>query len=584
MAIPPGAWRRFRPHLNERKLALLLAFVFVAMSVWVAATPYDPATDLADATTNDIWSDLIREGKYALPLSEWKARGYPPTQSSVISLNGEYYVVNEKGPAHAMLVAALDSFGAGALTGTLCAALALAGTYMLGRRLFNWKVGFLASLLVLTNLTVVVMWHRHLWTDASTMHTLVLGAWLLVEGLHQAGKAAEEWRPSRRWAAAGIGVLGGLCFGLSIATRYPVALVLVPFLLYLFARRAYPRTAGGRSWPRVIGRTAADAAPFVLGLVLVLAPLMQYNATYFGGPLRSGYDATSLMDFTRTGNLTERNQSVQWSSGIGEGAQNVWDNSFILTPVILFMMPLLVLVPFAVVLLWRRPEFWLLVPWAVIVFATYLSLPWVKMYANALNTPWEPRYFMPAIPPLAILAAFSLDDVALSRSPDGRKLFFAVSVTAVLMLAGLVPAENHFKEMRDGMHMTPRGPQGPPAPPGQPPVRPNASGPGDLAFAPVTLAELLSSPAKYAGRFVRVENLTVAEAGLPLVNLTGAGGSLTARLENFTALPPFVQPGRMVHVRGPWTGMDRNGNGRADPGEFILNIKFGTSDRIEGAD
>jgi hypothetical protein len=80
-----------------------------------------------------------------------------------------------------------------------------------------------------------------------------------------------------------------------------------------------------------------------------------------------------------------------------------------------------------------------------------------------------------------------------------------------------------------------------------------------------------------------VENLTVAEVAWPFVNLTGPGGSLWVRLENFTAPPAMVQPGRLVHVRGPWNGQDQNGNGRADPGEFTLHVKNGTTDRFEEA-
>ena len=45
MAFLSGVWRRLRPHFTERKLGALLACLFIAMSIWVAATPYDPATD-----------------------------------------------------------------------------------------------------------------------------------------------------------------------------------------------------------------------------------------------------------------------------------------------------------------------------------------------------------------------------------------------------------------------------------------------------------------------------------------------------------------------------------------------------------
>jgi hypothetical protein len=465
MAFLNNLWKRVSPGLGERNLAILLAISFVGLSAWIMSVPYDAMKmDLADATTNEIWSGLIREGKYAIPLEEWRAHGYPPTQSSVVELDGRACVVNEKGPGHAMLVATLDTMGLGNLTGTLCAGLAVMATYMLGRRLFSWKVGFLAALFVMTNLTVLVMWQRYLWTDTSTMHFLVLGAWLLAESLHLFRRGDEEGRRKLTIVAVAVGIMGGLAFGFSIGTRYPVALVLGPFLLFVLASQAYSARGAGKELGKFLSwfiHSAKAAGPFLLGLLLVMVPLMQYNTTYFGGPFRSGYDAVSLVDYYRTGNLTERNQSVQWSATWADGAANVWSNGLILTPILLSRMPLLLLVPFSAVMLRRRPQFWLLVPWAVVVFATYLSIPWVKMYANALDIVWEPRYFMPALPPLAILAGFALDRVSLGDRSDGRKALFAVTVAVGIVLAGVVPAQVHFKQIREGNYITPGGPRGP---------------------------------------------------------------------------------------------------------------------------
>jgi hypothetical protein len=584
VGLPGGVWKRVSARLNERNLGILLLVSFIGISAWIASVPYDAMKmDLADATTNDIWSGLIHEGKYAIPIEEWRARGYPPTQSSVVELDGKAFVVNEKGPGHAMLVAALDTVGLGGLTGTLCCGLAVLGTYMLGRRLFNWKVGFLAAIFVMTNLTVIVMWHRYLWTDASTMHFLVLVAWLLAESLHLFRRGDEEARKELALGGSALGILGGLAFGLSISTRYPVALVLGPLLLFILAFHAY-RAKGFRRAPRKLlswmAHSAKTAMPFILGLLIVMVPLMQYNSTYFGGPLRSGYDAVSLVDYSRTGDLTERNQSVQWSAGWADGAANVWSNGMILTPILLARMPLLLLVPFSLVMLRRRPQFWLLVPWAVVVFVTYLSISWVKMYSNALNIVWEPRYFMPALPALAILAAFALDDISLNDRSDGRKVLFAATLAAGIVMAGMIPAEAHFKELREGNYFTPGGPRGPGQPgnngqdqPGQP----------DTQFQKVALPDLLSKPLSYAQKFVQLENLTVLDAEFPTVNLTDGNLQVSVHLDNFTSLPDVARIGQKVNARGPWSGIDRNGNGKADPGEFFLNVKYGTADLIEVA-
>ena len=584
MGLLGGVWKKVSARLTERNLGILLLVSFIGISAWIASVPYDAMNmDLADATTNQIWSGLIREGKYAIPIEEWMERGYPPTQSSVVELDGRVYVVNEKGPGHAMMVAAMDTMGLGGFSGTLFAGLAILATYMLARRLFNWKVGFLAAIFVMTNLTVIVMWHRYLWTDASTMHFLVLGAWLMTESLHLFRRGDEEVRKELTLGGIALGILGGLAFGLSISTRYPVALVLGPLLLFVLAFHAY-RAKGASNNPRKLlswmAHSAKTAVPLLLGLLVVMVPLMQYNTAYFGEPLRSGYDAVSLVDYSRTGNLTGRNQSVQWSAGWADGAANVFSNSMILTPILLARMPLLLLVPFSVVMLRRRPQFWLLVPWAVVVFVTYLSISWVKMYANAQSIVWEPRYFMPALPALAILAAFALDSISLKDRSDGRKVLFAATLAAGIVMAGIIPAEAHFKEIREGNYITPGGPRGPGQPgnngqgqPGQP----------DIQFQQVALPDLLANPVSYAGKFVLLENLTVLDAAFPTINLTDGNLQVSVHLDNFTSFPDAARIGQKVNARGPWSGIDQNGNGKADPGDFFLNVKNGTADLIEVA-
>jgi hypothetical protein len=276
-----------------------------------------------------------------------------------------------------------------------------------------------------------------------------------------------------------------------------------------------------------------------------------------------------LVDYARTGNLTERNQSIQWSAGWADGAANVFTNGMLLTPILLARMPILLLVPFSAVMLRRRPQFWLLVPWAVVVFVTYLSISWVRMYANALNIVWEPRYFMPALPALAVLAAVSIERVSLADWPDGPRALFAVSLAIGIALAGIIPAEANFKQIRDGEYVTPGGPGAPSGPPG----------PG-IEFQKVDIATLLSGPAGYLGEFIELDGLTVAAADFPDVNITDGTATINVRLEDFASLPGFIEPGARVNVRGPWSGIDRNGNGKADFGEFFVNVKYGTTDLI----
>ncbi|MFO7619529.1 MAG: hypothetical protein R6W91_07770, partial [Thermoplasmata archaeon] len=142
---------------TERNAVLAIVILFTVLTIWIASVPYDPSVDKADATTNDIWIEYYGQGTYHIPYDEWD---HPPTQSVVVEYRGEYVVVNEKGPGHVMAMLPFRAIGAEFLFGPFMAGLAVLGTYMLGKRLLGWHLGFMASLLVMVNLTVIVMWHR----------------------------------------------------------------------------------------------------------------------------------------------------------------------------------------------------------------------------------------------------------------------------------------------------------------------------------------------------------------------------------------------------------------------------------------
>ncbi len=47
--------------------------------------------------------------------------------------------------------------------------------------------------------------------------------------------------------------------------------------------------------------------------------------------------------------------------------------------------------------------------------------------------------------------------------------------------------------------------------------------------------------------------------------------------------PMASQPGRPLDIRSPWNCRDRNGNGSANPGEFLIIVKYGSEDGLVGA-
>ena len=124
---------------NEKNAIIVLASLFIIMSIAVTIVPYDPSIDLADATTNDIWVQQYADGVHHIPYEDWT---YGITQSVVVEYEGQYVVVNEKGPGHVAMMLPFYMAGIGGLFSILIMGLAILGTYMLGKRLFSWQVGF----------------------------------------------------------------------------------------------------------------------------------------------------------------------------------------------------------------------------------------------------------------------------------------------------------------------------------------------------------------------------------------------------------------------------------------------------------
>ena len=576
MDVPPPVTERLASVLTRRNLLLGLAAAWLLLTVAVAAAPYAPMEDLADATTNYIWTREYARGVFHIPYDEWT---YPPTQSSVIWYEGEYTVVNEKGPGFSLMIVPFHLLGAEKLFAPLLAGLAVFSTYLLGKRLLGWMAGFVGAVAVLVNLSVVVMWHRYYWTDAATMHLLVASAALLVEALFYANGRSLDPRspstPSRRDAflALALSLLGGLALGGAISTRYPVALVVLAFVAYLLgftAIRAWPffRRRELRASVRAL-RPMALLLPFVLGLLLVLVPLMEYNTRYFGGPLASGYDATSLTRFDPAVGLAPSNDSAIWLSSPVDGMANTLRNAVALAPILVLRMPLLLLAPLALWPLRKNPALALLVPWILIALYTYLSLGWVARYARQDLVPWEPRYFMPALPPIAILGGWAVDHLA-----RGNRIFRAfrvprtawksVAIVAVLLLPvlllGLVPAAAYLANPTAGER--PRGP-----------------GPGPTPVI-VTTDQLAADPGAFTNRFVRLDDAVVVQETQMGARVRSSGASASVEVQLVDWPPgqrPTLSPGTTVDVQGLFRWAPP-GAGGVRP--LLLGVKWGTVDYL----
>ncbi len=568
----------------KKNCLLALVLLFVIMTIWIGTVPYEPMEwDLADATTNVIWVEEYSNGVYEIPYEEWN---YGMTQSSVVEHNGQYVVVNEKGPGFVWMLVPFHVLGLEFLFGSLMVALALFSTYMLGLRLSNWKVGFFAAVIVLVNLSVLAMWHRYYWTDAATMHLLILSIWLLVEsnywfnGKSLDPKNRNEGSKKEIYSSFGFAFLSGLAFTASVSTRYPVALVIIAMFVYILLFYLI------RAWPNLRkldikealknGRGLIILVFFTIGMLCILVPLMQYNTEYFGGPFNSGYDATALTNFNETSGAIPRDQSGNWFENFGQGITTSLDNAITLTPILILRMPALVLAPLGIWLLRKKKiTLSLLLPWILIAFHTYLSLSFVDMYANPniyFDVVWEPRYFMPTIPAIAILGALGIEFIAFELVPklldktkqknSKRKMIgivIALLLLAIIALPGIVPAFEHFK---DPSARRPHHPQ-------------------PIGVQRVTTDQLIRKPDTYVQNFVLVDRAAVVEQIQDGWRIRSPKahepGNVTIRLTEW----PFDEVshfdiGDEVDVQGLFLRARKPGS----PDPYFISVKWDTKDFI----
>jgi hypothetical protein len=301
-----------------------------------------------------------------------------------------------------------------------------------------------------------------------------------------------------RFLGIGLGVFSGLTFGLSVSTRYPTAVILIAMFSFIFVFYLL------RVWPFLKKKEILKAlkkssgmwvilGAFLLGLMFVLIPLMSYNSEYFGGPFSSGYDCTVLTKIRDRGwdpyvdGLNPRNTSSSWMGNIFDTStiSTVAQNFFILLPVFISRMPAIVLAPLGVWVFRKKSALILLFPWIFINFYTYLSLSGVRKYVEHLEIAWEPRYWMPSIPAIALLASAGVYGVAkwiinnkttLHISKDNRRtvaVFFTIVMAGIIVMAGLIPSLQYLATFDTDRIPGPR-PDGR-RPPPRPPPPPNHS-------------------------------------------------------------------------------------------------------------
>ncbi|MDI6917039.1 MAG: glycosyltransferase family 39 protein [Thermoplasmatales archaeon] len=246
-----------------------------------------PMNGVPDEPTIQTWSELYLQGKYSVPLDEFMQEHYNAPQSIVVEQNGEYFVANEKGPGYCVLLAGFILLGIEPFVVVFLGIITCVSTYFLARRLFNWKVAFISTLLVITCTDALLMLQRYGHPDYATMAFAVLGLWLFIESLHTFYGNSEN----KLLYGTALGIAGGVALGFSVTTRYAVVFLLLVLFIYF---PAVNYNLLRKSFASFI-RSSKFLLPYVIGVLIPMFLLLNYNATVLGAPFESGYNFEQII-------------------------------------------------------------------------------------------------------------------------------------------------------------------------------------------------------------------------------------------------------------------------------------------------
>jgi len=170
-------------------------------------------------------------------------------------------------PGYPAILAVFMKFGAASVSGAILGAIAVASTYLLGRRCASPFVGVIAAAMLATHFLFLGFSARYL-SHIAAMAAIVSAAWLVL--------TPSDASARRR---AGECVLAGFLIGVAVTIR-PVTGIALGLSLYswLLSRRGWKEM---RDTTLLLG----------IGMAIPIAALMLFNSYSNGSPFRLGYNA-----------------------------------------------------------------------------------------------------------------------------------------------------------------------------------------------------------------------------------------------------------------------------------------------------
>lgn len=388
--MSPRIWRRARHALwcgSARRFALGVAILAAGMAAFAQWIVFDNIPHVTDAISHLFQAKIFAAGLVKAPL--------PPCHEHFAQIN---VLMTRSGfwfapypPGHALTLLPFVRCGARFLFGPLLAALTCLAFAALARMLVDATTARLAALLLALSPLFALIGGSFM-SHTSFLFYAVLMAWLLAVAIHDL--AARGGRMGAK--ANALGLAAGLAFGMATLTRPQDA-----FLLALFLGVGV-LVSGWHPFCAVLKLAPA----LVLGLLLPAGIQLAWNRAIYGDWLAVGYGRTQLdlyypVLLSRMGfhaGYTFQNALRQFAWGVVRFDKAL----FGWTGGMLALLPALFL---------RRPAraFWLAGVSVALVLGFYF-------FCDYYAFEFEARYFSPALPGAALLAAGTITGLK-SRFP-----------------------------------------------------------------------------------------------------------------------------------------------------------------------
>jgi hypothetical protein len=168
-------------------------------------------------------------------------------------------------------------------------------------------------------------------------------------------------------------------------------------------------------------------------LFIIVSLILSYNAALFGGPLNSGYQMSHRLE-TADGNITIKTpKETMIERYLHPSLDSISSSLKLSLPQLFLLLTPLFIAPLGFLLDFKRSRAWLLFLWGFTIFFIYIQLGGVGV------PPYEEmRYFLPVLPPAAVLSAHAMNHILSHLKKRGVILVYLQ--LALLVILGFLIA------------------------------------------------------------------------------------------------------------------------------------------------